>query len=112
MNLRLYSIALLISAIPQLAMAGPDVTLSKEDFLAAERVTPEGDTVLKVKLSKSGKAKFNKLNQHSVNKEVHANIGGITSDFKLREPIKADELQMGPYSAKDADRVVNEINNK
>ncbi len=61
MNLRLYSIALLISALPTLAFAGTQTVLNEGDFVAAERRTPEGQTVLKLKLSKSGKAKLKKL---------------------------------------------------
>jgi len=85
MNLRLYSMALLISAIPNFAFAAAQISLTKEDFVAAERLTPDGDTVLKVKLSKSGKAKFKKLNRN---------------------------LEMGPYPDTEADRVVAEINGK
>src|SRR5262245_48009630 len=112
MNLRLYSIAMLISAIPHFALAGAALSLNKEDFIAAERISPEGETVIKVKLSKSGKAKFKKLNLQSVNKNVHAEIAGVTSDFKLRQPIQGDGLEMGPYSSDEADRVVAEINKK
>jgi hypothetical protein len=79
MNLRMYSIALLISAFPHFALAGSGISLTKEDFIAAERLTPDGETILRVKLSKSGKAKFKRLNQDSVNKDVHAEIAGVTS---------------------------------
>lgn len=112
MNLRLYSIALLISALPHLTFADSAVSLTKEDFIAAERVTPDGDTVVKVKLSKSGKAKIKKLNHESLNKGVHSEVAGVSSDFKLKEPIQGDGLQMGPYSSVEADRVVAEINKK
>lgn len=112
MNLRLYSIALLISAIPHFALAGAELSLNKEDFTAAERVSPSGETIIKVKLSKSGKAKFKKLNLQSVGREVHAEIAGVTSDFKLKQPIKGDGLEMGPYASEEADRVIAEINKK
>lgn len=112
MNLRLYSIALLISAFPNLANARATITLNRGDFLAAERVTPSGETVVKVQLSKSGKAKFKKLNRQSVNETVHAEIADVKSDFRLREPIKGAALEMGPYSSQDADRIVTVINNK
>lgn len=60
MNLRLYSIAFLISALPALTTAGADISWTKEDFTVRERPSPDGETVLKVKLSKSGKAKLKK----------------------------------------------------
>jgi hypothetical protein len=112
MNLRLYSVALLISAIPALASADPAISLNRGDFVAAEKVTKDGETVLSVKLSKSGKAKFKKFNQESVNKLIHSEIAGVKSDFKLREPIKGDTLQMGPYSTEEAGKVADQINHK
>lgn len=112
MNLRLYSIALLISALPQFALADAPISLNKEDFVAAERLSAEGETVIRVKLSKSGKSKFKNLNKQYVNKEVHAEIAGVASDFKLRQAIEGDGLDMGPYPSAEADRVVAEINSK
>lgn len=112
MNLRLFSIALLISALPSLSWADPAISLNKEDFVAAEKISRDGEVIVSVKLSKSGKAKFKKLNRQAVSKEIHAEIAGVSSDFKLREPIKGDGLEMGPYSAGDAQKVVSEINKK
>ncbi len=112
MNLRLFSIAILISALPSLSSANQRLTLDKGDFIAAERISRNGDTLVSFKLSKSGKAKFKKVSKSSVNEEVHTEIAGVTSDFKLREPIKGDELEMGPYSADEAQKVVREVNQK
>jgi len=112
MNLKMYSLALLISAVPHFALAGPAISLNRGDFIIAERVTDFGDTVLKVKLSKSGKAKFKKLNRQALNKDVHTEVAGVTSDFTLREPIRGDGIEIGPYSADDATRVVAAINNR
>ena len=109
MNLRHFTLAILISAFPQLSAADA-VKLDKGDFLAAEQITREGETLVRVKLSKSGKAKLRKLNQTAVNKEVHSEIGGVTKDFKLREPILGDDLEMGPYSQSEAKKVVAEVN--
>src|SRR5665213_1554708 len=102
MNLRLFSIALLISALPSLSSAGEVISLNKGDFIAAEKISKEGETVISVKLSKSGKAKFKKLNEQSVNSGIHAEVARVSSDFKLREPIKGNRLEMGPYSYSDA----------
>ena len=69
MNLRFYSIAILMSAIPHLTLAESRVSsLNKGDFIAAERLSPSGDTVLKVKLSKSGKAKLKRLQRQLTEK--------------------------------------------
>lgn len=113
MNLRLFSIALLISAHPLLAAASAaNISLNSGDFVSAEKITRDGETLVSVKLSKSGKAKFKKLNAEAVNQEIHADIAGVSTDFKLREPIKTDHLEMGPYSTKDADKVIIEVNKK
>jgi hypothetical protein len=61
MNLRHFSIALLISAIPGFSSATQNISLNQGDFLAAEKLTSDGERVLNVKLSKSGKAKLRKL---------------------------------------------------
>lgn len=111
MNLRLFTIAMLISALPLSSFAGA-ISLNEGDFVAAEKVSRDGETVVSVKLSKSGKVKFKKLNEQSVNQPFHAEIAGVSSDFKLREPIKGDRLEMGPYSAEDAGKVVTAINGK
>ena len=62
MNIRLFSIALLVSALPLFAES-PAISLNEGDFLSAEQVSHDGETVVRVKLSKSGKAKFKKLNE-------------------------------------------------
>ncbi|MGE0632279.1 MAG: hypothetical protein AB7O96_07715 [Pseudobdellovibrionaceae bacterium] len=110
MNLRQFSIALLISALPVFASANPSITFNKGDFVSANSISRNGETVLSIKLSKSGKAKVKKLNQISAAQNIHAEIGGVVSDFSLREPIVGDSLEMGPYSTEDAHKVVTEIN--
>lgn len=112
MNLRQFSIAVLISAVPHLASADPAISLNKGDFIAAERISHDGETVVSVKLSKSGKAKLKKLSASSVGTEVHSEIAGVSTDFKLKEPIKGDGLEMGPYSTENAQKVVEEINHQ
>jgi hypothetical protein len=72
MNLRLFTIALLISALPAISSADPAVSLNKGDFIAAEKVTRDGETIVSVRLSKSGKAKIKKLGNKDVGKAVHA----------------------------------------
>ncbi|CAN5515595.1 hypothetical protein BH10BDE1_BH10BDE1_14000 [soil metagenome] len=112
MNLRLFSIALLISALPLIAQAeAARVTLNHGDFVAAEKLSHDGETLVSVKLSKSGKAKFKKLNSEAVGKTVHSHIGGVASDFILRTALTGDSLEMGPYDKGDAEKVIAEINN-
>lgn len=110
MNLRQFSLALLISALPIYTMAESSVTFNRGDFKSVRSVVKQGETLLRVKLSKSGKAKIRKLNQSYVNKTVHSEIGGIQTNFKLREPIVGDSLEMGPYSETEANAIIQSIN--
>ena len=110
MNLRLFSIALLISALPVLASAGHVNFFEKGDFTAAERSSKTGETVISLKLSKSGKAKLKKLNETAIGQEIKTEIAGISKSLILREAITGDALQMGPYNEAAAEKVVAEIN--
>ncbi|HEY8278195.1 MAG TPA: hypothetical protein VIH99_01140 [Bdellovibrionota bacterium] len=112
MNIRLFSYALLISSLPLSASARKnELALNKGDFISAERISRNGENVLSVKLSKSGKAKLRKWNKESVGQEVHATIGGVNTYFQLKEPITGNGLEMGPYSPQDASTVSSAINN-
>ena len=112
MNLRLFSIALLISAIPTLSFADSTIILTKEDFKAAQKISRHGDVLIRIKLSKSGKAKMKKLDDDSIPKKFHVEISGTASDFKIKERIRGDGLEMGPYAMDDAQKVVSPINNQ
>lgn len=110
MNLRLFSATLLISALPLTASARSALELRPGDFVAAKKVSKDGEAIVRVKLSKSGKAKIKKLNQSAVGQEIHSEIAGVSTNFKLREPIRGNDLEFGPYAEEDAERVVAEIN--
>lgn len=107
MNLRHFSMALLVSALPLAASA--DITLDKGDFVAAERVTRNGQVRVSFKLSKSGKAKLRKANEKNQGEVVHTEIDGVKSDLTLKEPIVGDGVEMGPYSADDAQKIIKAI---
>lgn len=107
MNLRLFSMALLVSALPQLALAGHEVSFNSGDFLAAEKVSRDGQTVVSVKLSKSGKAKIKKLKPEQ---KVHTEVAGVERDLVMRTPIVGDKAQLGPYSELEAQKIIQEIN--
>lgn len=112
MNARLLFAGLSLLAFSVLAPADYRLTLNKFDFLSMAKAPVTGGVLLKAKLSESGKRKFSKLNKESVNRPIHMEIAGVSTDFILRVPIEGDQLEMGPYSAADADRVANEVNGK
>lgn len=61
MNYRVFSLALMLSALPPIAQAG--ITFDQSDFLRAARLSHDGKTVVSATLSKAGKAKLRKLNR-------------------------------------------------
>jgi hypothetical protein len=65
MNFRQFSIAVLISALPGFTLADSSIAFNQGDFVSAQKESPNGETILNVKLSKSGRAKVKKLNQAS-----------------------------------------------
>jgi hypothetical protein len=110
MNLRSFSVGILISALPMIAAAANGLALNRGDFLSAERITRNGKTVVSVKLSKSGKAKMRKLNETSVGQKVTTEFGGHSSTIILREPIRGGALEFGPFPAEEAGEIVAGIN--
>lgn len=111
MNIRHFSMALLISSLPLCASAA-GISLEKGDFLSAERAARGEGTIVSVKLSKSGKAKLRKIQQLAHGEKVHSEIGGVANDFRVRGPIRGEGLEMGPYSEREAEAVVRAINRK
>ncbi|MBS1958456.1 MAG: hypothetical protein JST80_03200 [Bdellovibrionales bacterium] len=113
MNIRSFTVAVLLSAVPMSVRAGTrQISLTQGDFVSARAVSRNGNTLIRAKLSKSGRAKFKKLNQDSVNQPVHAKIGGVTSDFTMKSQIQGNGLEMGPFSDDDAQILVDAINRR
>lgn len=107
MNKRLFSIALMVSAIPMIVFAdGRTISLNKEDFTAAERVSPTGETLVKLKLSKSGKAKINRASKDD---DVKLVFGEHVSHIKLKTKISGDDIQAGPFSSDEAQDLVHQV---
>lgn len=65
MNKRLFSMALLMSALPFVSPAEiQTLQLNSGDFISSERLSVEGDPLFKVKLSKAGKAKLKRVQKN------------------------------------------------
>ncbi len=75
--------------------------------MAAQSISRDGETVLKVKLSKSGKAKLRQLKKDDA---ILTEVAGVTSNFKIRETILGEDLEIGPYSPGEAQAIVKVIN--
>lgn len=108
MNAKMYTMVLLMSALPLVSAAkSQSIFLNEGDFIAAEKVDAQGDKLLRLKLSKSGKAKLKKLQTSPTN--IHTELAGVSKDFKLRERPKGDGVEIGPYSAQEADQIVKKF---
>ena len=79
-------------------------------MFAETRGLRDGITMVSAKLSESGKLKFKELNASSVIKEIHTELGGVSSNLHLRGPIVSDALEMGPHSKEEAQKIITEIN--
>lgn len=110
MNLRQFSLALLISALPLIGLADHSVDFNEGDFRSATQVTKDGETVLKLKLSKSGKAKIKRLSSMKGEKHMQTDIAGISSRMKLRVPITGEGIQIGPFKQQDAKKILKMLN--
>lgn len=108
MNIKQFSLAILISALPLSAIGQTEVQFQEQDFKAAERVSDSGETVLKVKLSKSGKAKLKKLKQGDL---LQTHLAGEMRSFELKAALEGESVEIGPYSEGEAKQAVLEINN-
>lgn len=110
MNLRHFSIAVLVSALPIFAFAeSHGISLVASDFISAEKSLKNGETIVSVKLSKSGRSKFKKL-KAQIPTHVHSDVGGVATDFQLKQEITDSGVEMGPYTDSDAAKVIAEIN--
>ncbi len=98
MNFRLYSIAFLFSVLPIISSATNELKFNRGDFVGTERKTSDGDTVLKVRLSKSGKAKIKKLNKEEVFKKIDLKVDGGSSALQIKELFSGSEIEVGTRS--------------
>lgn len=63
MNIRHFSMALLISALPVSVSANQARQFNEGDFKVIEKTSDGAEPELKIKLSKSGKAKLKRINE-------------------------------------------------
>jgi len=89
-----------------------NIRLDRNDFVSAERNDKNGQILIEAQLSAAGKAKLQQLNKVWVDQKVQFEVAGVQSDFTLRDQIWGDHLEMGPYSKAEAQRVIQEINQK
>ena len=61
-------------------------------------------------LSKEGLEKIQGYNQTQVGKDIEIHLAGENCVLKLREAIKGDEIEFGPFSDQTAQKIVAQLN--
>lgn len=82
------------------------------DFSEAHLLQRDGGILVSAHLSASGLQKVKTINESLIGKEVGIDVAGVKTHFTLREAIHGDELEMGPYSPADSQKIVRKINSK
>jgi len=111
MNLLRSALAFFLPVIVALPVFAGAISLTKSDFSAAKEVHSGNNILITADFSPAGESKVKTLNQH-VGQDIEFNIGGETHRFKLRVAIEGHQLQMGPFTAETAKKVVREINSQ
>lgn len=107
MNLRWILIALIFSALPFIhARAESDTSLDKSDFVRAEIVMRNGQTLIDFQLSRLGQAKVHELNQTKLDHPIRLTLAGKAYRFVLRQAILADRLEAGPFAQAEAREIL------
>ncbi len=106
MNLLRHSFAFLTVVLVSAATGA----LEKSDFASAKEVIRKGETLVEVTLSESGLKKIAEFNKAAVGKKIPIHVSGEEFQFVLRVPIIGKQMEMGPFSELQAQRIVTAIN--
>lgn len=112
MNLFRTSIVFFLSTIFTIMAFASSLSLTAQDFSSAKEIKRGKEVIVAATLSDQGAAKFQTLNKQEVGNEIDFHVGGETHHFKLRQAIKNNQLEIGPFSASSAAKAVSEINNQ
>lgn len=82
------------------------------DFSEAHLVQRDGGILVSAHLSASGLQKVRMINEGLIGQEVGIDVAGVKTHFTLREAIHGDELELGPYTPADGQKIVRKINGK
>jgi hypothetical protein len=108
MNLKVRSIISTMTLVVGLNAIAATIVLDKKDFRSASESPMEEQSLILAKLSDSG---VTKVKMNNVTKsDIEIRLAGEDHYFKLRDRIRADEIQFGPLDHGSAEKIVNEIN--
>lgn len=112
MNLKSLIIATLISSQTQtshLVTHEVDPILRSSDFTDAEKVARHGSSVLRLNLTQTGIDKIEILKRAQVRKKITFEVNGKFYAFKMRKSVIGDQIEVGPFSHKVAQKIAEEL---
>lgn len=112
MNFLKHSFVLFVTLFSTAAVFAAGISFDKSDFASVKEGKQNGEIIVLANLSKTGASKVKDLNKTSVGKEIEIHVAGETHILKLREPIKGNEMQFGPFSKDITQKIVSEVNNQ
>jgi hypothetical protein len=109
MNLKSLIIATVLSSQAQVMAKDIDPILRSSDFTHAEEIAKQGASIVRLNLTQTGIDKIEQLSKVHVKDKITFEVNGKFFAFKLREPFKGDSIEVGPYSHKAAQKMVDEL---
>lgn len=102
MNLKSLFIATIISSQTEAA-------LSPNDYTHVEKVQRQGKTAIRINLTQSGLDKIEAQGNFHLPNKLTFEVRGKFYSFKARSSVIGDEIEVGPFSQKEASKIAREL---
>lgn len=112
MNLRSLIIATLISTSSHsnsIMAHEVDPILRSSDFTHAEKINRHGSSVLRLNLTQTGIDKIEILKKIEARKKLTFEVNGKFFAFKVRDLVREDQIEVGPFSHKEAVKIAEAL---
>lgn len=91
------------------APPGADKVFRKGDFTHAERVNRHGATTIKINLTQTGLDKLETMGKFTLPTKLTIEVKGKFYAFKTRSSVIGDEIEVGPFSHREAIKIAKEL---
>jgi hypothetical protein len=112
MKLKSLIIATLISSqghTAQINSGEVDPILRSSDFTGTEKIARQGSAVLRLNLTQTGIDKLDVLKKVQAKQKVTFEVNGKFFALKVRDFHYKDQLEVGPFSPKEAEKIAEEL---
>jgi hypothetical protein len=86
-----------------------DKVFRKHDFTHAERVNRHGATTIRINLTQSGLDKLEEKGTFTLPTKLTIEVKGKFYAFKTRSTVMGDEIEVGPFSHREAIKIAKEL---